>query len=224
MIRKFILSLISLTVLGASAATKYNEYFNVDPNPVVIGSNGMGEVIVWFNTEYDMVNGFQMDVYLPEGFEIEQNKRTGTYLVNFYNGDTEDSVTYDHTSTVGHNQDADGNWYYRIIGVSMNAIWVLPGYHALFHYNIIAPEGFIDSAEAHVTNIVVGGVTADPVSRHPDDFTFEISDDSATTGVEQISVDNFVGDDVIYDLNGRRVNNTTAPGIYIVNGEKRIIR
>ena len=43
-----------------------------------------------------------------------------------------------------------------------------------------------------------------------------------TTGVENIVVEN--GVNVIFDLTGRKVNAITAPGIYIVNGVKRVVR
>ena len=43
-----------------------------------------------------------------------------------------------------------------------------------------------------------------------------------TTGVENVEVENVVK--VIYDLTGRRVEAITAPGIYIVNGVKRVVR
>ena len=43
-----------------------------------------------------------------------------------------------------------------------------------------------------------------------------------TTGVENVEVENEVK--VIYDLTGRRVEAITAPGIYIVNGVKRVVR
>ena len=44
-----------------------------------------------------------------------------------------------------------------------------------------------------------------------------------TTGVEEIT-DNREQSTVIYDLTGRRVEAITAPGIYIVNGVKRVVR
>ena len=49
-------------------------------------------------------------------------------------------------------------------------------------------------------------------------FRFE----EGTTGIEGVEVENEVK--VIYDLTGRRVEAITAPGIYIVNGVKRVVR
>ncbi len=45
---------------------------------------------------------------------------------------------------------------------------------------------------------------------------------NGTTGVEKVEIRNEKSG--IYDLTGRRVENITAPGIYIVNGVKRVIR
>ena len=43
-----------------------------------------------------------------------------------------------------------------------------------------------------------------------------------TTGVEEVEVENTVK--AIYDLTGRKVNEITAPGIYIVNGKKVLVK
>ncbi len=43
-----------------------------------------------------------------------------------------------------------------------------------------------------------------------------------TTGVENVEVENVVK--TIYDLTGRKVETISAPGIYIINGVKRVVR
>ena len=43
-----------------------------------------------------------------------------------------------------------------------------------------------------------------------------------TTGVENVEVEN--ASNVIYDLTGRRVEEIAAPGIYIVNGKKVLVK
>lgn len=47
--------------------------------------------------------------------------------------------------------------------------------------------------------------------------------DFGTTGVEGVKVE-AEGKKVIYDLSGRRVNDMTAPGLYIVNGKKVLVK
>jgi hypothetical protein len=43
-----------------------------------------------------------------------------------------------------------------------------------------------------------------------------------TTGIENVEVENEVK--AIFDLTGRRVEEITAPGIYIVNGKKVLVK
>ena len=45
---------------------------------------------------------------------------------------------------------------------------------------------------------------------------------AGTTGIENVEVEN--ASNVIYDLTGRRVETITAPGIYIVNGKKVLVK
>ena len=51
-------------------------------------------------------------------------------------------------------------------------------------------------------------------------FSFRFGE--GTTGIENVEVENAVK--AIYDLTGRKVEAITAPGIYIVNGVKRVVR
>lgn len=52
-------------------------------------------------------------------------------------------------------------------------------------------------------------------------YVFKVAD--AIAGVGNVKVENNV-ENTIYDLQGRKLNNVTAPGIYIVNGEKKVVR
>ena len=52
-------------------------------------------------------------------------------------------------------------------------------------------------------------------------FSFRFEGEG-TTAIENVEVENEVK--AIYDLTGRKVNEITAPGIYIVNGVKRVVR
>ena len=46
-------------------------------------------------------------------------------------------------------------------------------------------------------------------------------DDEETTAIENVEI---VNENVIYDLSGRRVETITAPGIYVVNGRKMLVK
>ena len=52
--------------------------------------------------------------------------------------------------------------------------------------------------------------------------SYSLSQGEGTTSVENVEVENTVK--TIYDLTGRRVEEITAPGIYIVNGKKVLVK
>ena len=55
-----------------------------------------------------------------------------------------------------------------------------------------------------------------------DDGTSYVFDMKVADGVSRIEKTEM--NESVYDLNGRRLKNASAPGIYIVNGEKRVVR
>ncbi len=60
-----------------------------------------------------------------------------------------------------------------------------------------------------------------PEVQNSNGFRFDFD---GTTAVEDVEVENEEGVKVIYDLAGRKLDEITAPGVYIVNGKKLIIR
>ena len=50
---------------------------------------------------------------------------------------------------------------------------------------------------------------------------YDDEDDENTTAIENVEI---VNENVIYDLSGRRVETITAPGIYVVNGRKMLVK
>jgi hypothetical protein len=53
--------------------------------------------------------------------------------------------------------------------------------------------------------------------------TFVITYNSDPTAIDSIATDN-AGDNVIYDLQGRRVTTPAKKGMYIVNGKKVVMK
>ena len=45
-----------------------------------------------------------------------------------------------------------------------------------------------------------------------------------TTVIEEVEVENEKVNEAIYDLAGRRLNEITKPGIYIINGKKVLVK
>lgn len=61
---------------------------------------------------------------------------------------------------------------------------------------------------------------------HFDNFTIQSPQYKAknTSGIDEIPADAEQGEQVVYDLSGRRVDHPSATGIYIVNGKKVLVR
>lgn len=193
-----------------AAMAEDNDCITVDP--VRLDENGKGTVVVNLDTYVDDYNGFQMDIYLPEGFSIEKNAR-GNYVFTF---NKEEGVVEDHTMAP-----ADREGFVRIIGFSLTASYILPGNHWLFKFNITAPEGYNAETDAKISNIVFGsGDTADTATDHKmPEVSFAVMPYESTSGVEDVAVETD-GEEVIYNLQGIRMERPLAPGIYIINGTK----
>lgn len=222
MFRKlYLLIALAFAAVAAQGQTlnKFNEYFEVDT--VKLDDDGIGTVKVYFNTDCDYVDGIQLQIYLPDGFTIEKNKRSGKYVVTFENGDDDDAVTYDHAADVRFHESADGD-YYSMIGDSPTITYMLPGYHLLFTFKITAPDDFKGETEGHLKDLRIGGVMKDPVTRFAPDVNFIIKAAPDVTGIMESIMDG--ADEVIYDLRGNRVSRPLAPGVYIINGEKKLIK
>ena len=59
--------------------------------------------------------------------------------------------------------------------------------------------------------------TANPVSF----YGFRFDEEENTTAIEKVET---VTENVIFDLTGRRVSEITAPGIYIIDGKKVLVK
>jgi hypothetical protein len=56
------------------------------------------------------------------------------------------------------------------------------------------------------------------------DFSYVLEEENIATGIESSSSSARSGDDTIYDLQGRKVERITQPGVYIRNGKKFVVR
>lgn len=228
--KKTIFGIAAALMLAAAPAkaadsTGAENYFTVEPSTVVVDpTTNMGTVVVYLENETADFNSFMMDFYLPEGFTIEKNNR-GIYKVTFNNDDFNGKV-YDHNATI-----AQREGFYRILGTFLSATAVATGKDWLFRFNIIAPEGFQNKTEAEQASVrsieIASGNTAQTAKVHyMPDIEFSVAPQSVVTGIEDVTVDAPAadGEEVIYDLTGRRVYRPLMPGIYIINGQKYLIK
>ena len=82
--------------------------------------------------------------------------------------------------------------------------------------------GSTDSQDGYCFNIVEVTVTVEPENPEPENPDSENPDSENPTAVEEVETGNEKVE--IYDLTGRKVENITKAGIYIVNGNKVLVK
>ena len=227
MIKKLIIIVMAIVAIAMpqaiSAQTAAEEYFYV--NTVQLDEEGKGTVDVYFVTPSELVNGIQMNIFLPKGFEVEKNKR-GKYVFTF---NTEEGVVEDHSAASAFHDNEKGT-YISVAMASFSSTRILPGDNRLFSFNITAPEGYDATEEGSLRSIIVGGDESNNYQdRKKEDAYFEIKPYSVTTGLDDINAA-IDAPEAIYNLNGIRVNDdidNLPSGIYIVrkgNTVKKILK
>lgn len=181
------------------------------PEDVVLNDEGQATVYVWLKTNVEEYNSVIMNLYLPEGFTILKNSR-GKYIFNW---NTAEDVAPSHSMNYGEH---DG--YIRLVGVSAANDYLLPGDHWLFNFTIQAPEGFDSYAIASFRDIEFAEGT---VRNHYFDDVYFVIRTADVTGIEDVTVD-YTENDVIYNLQGIRVQAPLTPGFYVINGQKRYVK
>ena len=201
--------------MAPAALAQYSTTVTVDP--VQIGEDGTGTVVVNLDTDVTDYNAFEMNIYLPEGFTIENEKEGDNvyYTFTFSNRAPSHQITANATAS-----------YTRIVGCSLQNRTIKAGTGKLFEFNIIAPEGFAAEAEGSLQKIgfASGNTPTTAVMHWLPDATFAVMPyDGGTSGVEDVAVETD-GEEVIYNLQGIRMERPLAPGIYIINGTKTRVR
>lgn len=214
---KHLLAVMSLLLMAMipqhAMANDPDDYLYLSPDEIQLNKDGVGTVVVWLNTNVTEYNAFIMNLYLPEGFTVEKNSR-GKY--NFV-WNTEEEVVVNHGFTVGEH---DG--YLRLVAASMSADCILPGDHWLFKFNIQAPEGYTGDGEVAFRGIEFAEGTIR--NHYFDDVEAPIRPYGYTTGLDEVIGNVEDGTEVIYNLQGIRVARPLAPGIYIINGAKTLVK
>ena len=234
--KRYILSLLAFAALGTTQVVaqteretdsqgKENYVYVPDAILYIDASNKTGTLEVWLDNETTDFNTYIMDLYLPEGFTITKNSRTGKFNVTANNGDEYDSKTVDHSIAVGEH---DG--FYRILGASLSSTWILNSDDLLFSVTIQAPEDFSvaetrAAIEGAIRNIEIAAGGADAVTHYFPDVNFAV-DLNTQVGVDEIiDGSNALYPEGVYDLQGRRiVTDKLEPGIYIIDGKKVMVK
>lgn len=219
-------SILGLLSFGAAAQDTDVTVF-VNPQNIYVGEDGMAKVEIWYDSQLDHLNTFDFNIYIPEGFEIEKNSR-GNYKFTL---NPDEDVVYDHSIAAGEHFNDPKNCYYTIVGGSTGNNYLGVGRNMIFWFNLVAPktftaEAFPQGVECHLGKISITNNVLDengyPTGYYPADFYFKIIPQGVETGVNEVNVEG--EEDAIYDLSGLRVYPPLAPGVYISNGEKILVK
>ena len=199
----------TLTVGAAGYTTLVLGYNATVP---AIEGEGNGVFTATVNGEWIDLTAVAAGSVLPANTAVIIKAAADTELSFAYNTEAAAEVTTDLSGTLYDKNVApgEGNTAY----VLSNVEGVVGFYKATLNKNEAGEAG-----ETHFKNnankayLVVENASPASLS-----FRFP-----GTTGVEEIT-DNREQSTVIYDLTGRRVEAITAPGIYIVNGKKTLVK
>lgn len=202
-------------------------YLYVEPDEYTFGENNTVEVFVCLDNETDDFNSFEMNIHLPDGFSIPQDKY-GFYIeTNAGRG----KKTFDHGITMAYRDtNGDGVFFYRLVGTSLSSTPIETGDDWLFKFTVQAPDN-IDNLRAVSFPATIDKIgfaaKSNIVSLHEmPDINFSLVNQNQSTGVDNVKVDGVEVLDGVYDLYGRRYDNAEnlTPGVYVVNGVKQLIK
>ncbi len=160
-------------------------------------------------------NGYLIKEQIAEGEAIPAN--TGILLEN--KGEYNFAKTVTYNVTFATNLLAGTLTDTEITKEAGNSYYILAdGEEGIGFYNpVLGEDATKFSNAANKAYLVVPESVASEVAC----YSFRFGE--GTTGIENVATEN-VNVTVIYDLTGRRVEAITAPGIYVVNGKKVLVK
>ena len=153
----------------------------------------------------------EVEDVIPANEPVLLNAEKGVYSFEYVNDATFEVTNYLEGTLENEYIQAAENTTYYVLGVVDGVVGL---YKALINKNATGGNGtthFLNNAnKAYLPVTTTQGAN---MMR----FNFE-----ETTGVEEVEVESTVK--TIYDLSGRKVSSMSAPGLYIVNGKKVLVK
>lgn len=176
--------------------------------PFCINAGETKEIAIMLDNPDDVFSSLQFDLYLPEGIEIVNNE------VNLGS----------RTSLKRHNnplaaKQKDGAL--RILCYSDRGYEFSDESGDIITITVKADDN-LENGIYELAMKKIELVRLDETADKPDDTTTLVTTGSST-GIEGIS-DSLTTDTTIYDLQGRRIQEITTPGIYIIGGKKILVK
>jgi hypothetical protein len=192
----------------------------VQPHTLTVGAAGYATLMLGYNTTIPAIDGKDCGVFVAtvEGEYAVLNEINGVLpantavIVKAAKGEYAFAYTTE-TATVENNV-LRGTLYDKTITEPAYVLGIIDGVVGLYRATTTGEaEGtFLNNANKAYLPKTAGMNAAS--------YSFRFGE--GTTGVENVVVENEVK--AIYDLTGRRVEEITAPGIYIVNGKKVLVK
>lgn len=160
------------------------------------------------------------ELYDTEGnlFTARYNVSTDHFDVLLSNNGAGSSIiTDDGTMIWGYNISTSEHFYYTAkywMPNSSEPLDIKDAFTVLKDYDDITVSG-ISSDGKTIVGTILGGSDGNRI--------FVLSD-AMQNGIHSVNIEEKPDKKAIYDLNGKRVNDTTIPGIYIKNGKKVVIK
>ena len=187
---------------------------------LTVGEAGYATLMLGFNA----IIPSNVEVYVANG-TVEGNENyvnlepvtgilpAGTAVVVVANKGTYDFAYTSESAEVANN-DLEGTLYDANVAKNAYVLGQVDGVVGLYKATLNQAENTAFKNNANKAYLVVPG--ASEVAS----YSFRFGE--GTTGVEKVEIRNEKSE--IYDLTGRKIENVTAPGIYVVNGKKVLVK
>ena len=207
----------------------------VQPHVLTVGSAGYATLMLGYNTTIPTIEGEGNGVFtakvegeyavlneingvLPANTAVIIKAAPGTYNFNYATGE----------ATAIENNDLRGTLYDKNITEAAYVLGIVDDVVGLYTaaYNVSTDKTNDGTEEAPMVtyeawkNNAFKAYLPKTAGMNAASYSFRFED--GTTAIENVEVENEVK--AIYDLTGRRVEEITAPGIYIVNGKKVLVK
>jgi hypothetical protein len=171
------------------------------------------DMTVLLESNGDGFSSFQFDVNLPDGVEFKKNSR-GRPIVKA--SEVLSECEYNITSAL----QSDGSL--RVLGYSPYAEAIPATNKEIVNITIVASSDLADGVyELTVSNVELA--RPDETNCKPGATSAVITVGDGATGIGEVKCEGGNAK-TIYDLQGRKIERITSPGVYIINGKKRFIK
>ncbi len=198
--------------------TTLNNVIYVEPMTVDVEKDGT-EIYLSFQMKNSAeIRGFQFDMYLPAGMEPVLLEEDGEEYYDY--GLTAARLKRNDNHTLSYSVQDDGA--YRFLCGSMGD-FTFKGNSGEVAFFLMSVKGMEDGNYPIILKNMKLTETDISVSYEVSEVETTLTLVGTSVGVKSLNTEN-LDNSPVYDLQGRKVANTSKKGLYIKNGKKEIVR